>query len=80
MVMGWGGQSNLEDAQIGQEMVGKALRSRRAFFLNECLGATGVQCLWRPEEEAESPRTGVTDGCKQPCGCLSARETSALNH
>lgn len=24
--------------------------------------------LWRPEEDVGTPRTGVLDGCKLPCG------------
>lgn len=37
-----------------------------------CFCTVYMQCLWRPEEGASSPGTGVTDDCKPPCGRLES--------
>jgi hypothetical protein len=37
--------------------------------LHECMCATCMQYLWRPDEGLCSPGAGVTDGYKLSCGC-----------
>lgn len=52
-----------------------SLRYRRQFsivpllyFLNRL--TISMQCSWKPEDGARSPRIGITDNCKLLCGCL----------
>jgi hypothetical protein len=35
-----------------------------------------ARCLRRPEESLGASRTGVTDGCKPPCGCWESNLSS----
>lgn len=39
-------------------------------LLHVCVCSTCMPGAWLwPEEGVRFPETGVTDGCKQPCGC-----------
>jgi hypothetical protein len=38
------------------------------FYWHICLCPMCVQWPWRPEAPVRSPGTGVTNGCKPPCG------------